>query len=233
VAGADLVVTMLLDADAVEEAMAGGGALEAMRDDAVWVQMSTVGLDGVERLSKLAEERGVAYVDAPVLGTKQPAEQAQLIVLAGGPDDAKERAQPVFEAVGAKTVDLGEAGAAMRAKLMLNHWVLALVEATAETIALAEALGLDPQLFLDTIEGGPLDSKYAQMKGAAVIAREMPPAFPLSGALKDVGLILEAAERHDFDAALAATVQRKMQQAVDAGHGDEDMAATYYASHGE
>src|SRR5205085_2669846 len=111
-----------------------------------------------------ASEHGVPYVDAPVLGTKQPAEEGKLIVFASGPDEALERARPVFDAVAAKVVELGEAGTGTRAKLMLNHFVMALVENIAETMALGEALALDPKLFLETIEGGPLDSGYTQMK---------------------------------------------------------------------
>ena len=230
VEGADLVVTVLFDGAAVESVMTDGGALAAMRDDAVWVQVGTVGIVAHERLAKLADERGVALVDAPVLGTRQPAEQGQLTVLAGGADDAKQRAKPVFGAVASKTVDVGPVGAAMRAKLMLNNWVLSLVEATAETMALGETLDLDPKLFLDVIAGGALDSQYAQIKGKSMLAREFPPAFPLVGAVKDAQLILEAAKRHDFDAALTQAIERKMEAAADLGHGDEDIAATWYAS---
>ncbi len=230
VAGADVVVTVLADGDAVTAAMEDGGALAAMADDALWLQMSTVGIAGTEALAALAEERSVPFVDAPVLGTKAPAEKGALTVLASGPDDVHERCAPVFDAVGVKTVWLGEAGTATRAKLVLNHWVLSLTEAVAETVALAEALDIDPQLFLDTIEGGPLDSGYAQMKGGAMIAGSFDPSFTLSLAHKDAGLVLEAAERHEHGAAIAEVVERQMAKAIEAGHGDEDMAATYFAS---
>ena len=203
VAGADVVVTVLADGDAVTAAMEDGGALAAMADDALWLQMSTVGIAATEALAALAEERDVPFVDAPVLGTKAPAEQGALTVLASGPDDVHERCAPVFDAVGVKTVWLGQAGTATRAKLVLNHWVLGLTEAVAETVALAEALDIDPQLFLDTIEGGPLDSGYAQMKGGAMIARSFDPSFTLALARKDAGLVLEAAERHEHEAAIA------------------------------
>jgi 3-hydroxyisobutyrate dehydrogenase len=233
VAGADVVVTMLADGDAVTAAMEDGGALSAMADDALWLQMSTVGIAATEALAALAEERSVPFVDAPVLGTKAPAEQGALTVLASGPDDVHERCEPVFDAVGAKTMWLGEAGTATRAKLVLNHWVLSLTESVAQTIALAEAIDIDPQLYLDVIEGGPLDSGYAQMKGAAIIGRSFDPSFSLSLARKDAGLVLEAAERHEHEAALAEVVERQMGRAVEAGHGDKDMAATFYGSRPE
>lgn len=233
VAGADIVITMLADGDAVTAAMEDGGALAALADDALWLQMSTVGIAATEALAALAEERSLAFVDAPVLGTKAPAEKGALTVLASGPDDVHERCAPVFDAVGAKTTWLGEAGTATRAKLVLNHWVLALTESVAETVALAEALDIDPQLYLDMIEGGPLDSGYAQMKGAAIISRSFDPSFTLSLARKDAGLVLEAAQRHEHEAALAEVIDRQMARAIEAGHGDQDMAATYFASRPE
>ena len=225
-AGADLVLTLLSDGDAVSS------SVEDVSFEGVeaWLQMSTVGVAATERLASVAGERGVAFVDAPVLGTKQPAEKGELIVLASGPSGARDAARPVFEAVGARTVSLGEAGAGTRLKLVLNNWLVGLVEGLAETIGLAEALGVDPAVFLDTIDGGPLGPAYAQLKGRAMIAREFPAAFSLSLARKDAGLVLEAASRCGFDAALARVVAAKMDEAIAAGHGDEDMAATVYAS---
>src|SRR5215207_9730666 len=123
------------EAAAVEEAV-GGNVLPALVEDGVWLQMSTVGTEWSDRLEKLAAERGVAYVDAPVLGTKQPAEQGALIVLASGPEEVRERSQPVFDAVGSKTLWLGPAGAGSRLKLVVNNWIVGLIGALAETTAL-------------------------------------------------------------------------------------------------
>jgi 3-hydroxyisobutyrate dehydrogenase len=233
VRGADIVITMVSDGDAVTAAMEDGGALAAMPDDALWLQMSTVGIAATEALAALAEERSVPFVDAPVLGTKAPAEQGKLQVLASGPDDQRERCAPVFDAVGASTRWLGEAGAGTRAKLVLNSWLLSLTESVAETVAFAESIDVDPRVFLQTIEGGPLDCAYAQTKGGAMIERSFAPSFSLSLARKDAGLVLEAAERHDQPVPIAEVVARQMEKAQDAGHGDEDMAATYWASAGD
>jgi 3-hydroxyisobutyrate dehydrogenase len=221
--GADFVITMLADGEAVEHTVR-----ELDFGDAVWLQMSTVGIDATERLMELAGD--VPFVDAPVVGTKQPAEKGELIVLASGPRDARERAKPVFEAVAARVVELGDAGEGTRLKLVINSWLVILVEGLAETIAFSEAIGIDPERFLETIEGGPTGPAYAQLKGKMMVARKFDPAFSLALARKDAQLVLEAAERHGFDAALVEVVTRKMDEAIDAGHGDEDMAATFYAS---
>ena len=107
--------------------------------------------------------------------------------------------------------------------------MLALIEGLAEAVALAEAAGLDPQLFLDAIAGGPTDAPYAQAKTAMMIARDFPPSFALAGALKDADLVLELAGEVGVEMAVTEGVRRHLALAADRGHGDEDMAATYWA----
>lgn len=227
--GADLVLTVLSDGDAVTEVLEDGGALAAMADAAVLVQMSTVGIAATEAVAALAEDRGIALVDAPVLGTKAPAEKGELIVLASGPPDAVERCRPVFEAVGSKTVELGDAGGGTRMKLVLNNWLLSLTAALAESVALAEQLDLDPSLFLDVIRDGPLGLPYADLKGKAMIKRSFDPSFAASLAAKDAGLVLEAAVRKELKLLLAQAAASRYRATTDAGHGDLDMAAVLLA----
>jgi 3-hydroxyisobutyrate dehydrogenase len=228
--GADIVVTMLADGPAVNGVMTEGGALDAMRDDAIWLQTSTVGIEWTERLAGLAEDRGVAFVDAPVLGTKAPAEQGQLTVLASGPEAALDAAAPVFDAVGSKTVRLGEAGGGTRLKLVVNNWLLSLLGDLAETIAFAQRIGVPPESFLEAIDGGAVGAPYAQMKGPMMLKRDFPTSFPLKLALKDLELVLEAAERHDAAMPVASAAAQNFRRAVEQGHGDEDMSAVYHAS---
>ena len=227
--GAEVIVTMLTDTGAVEDVMRA--AAPAAPAGAIWWQASTVGIDGVERLESLAREDGLIFVDAPVLGTRGPAEEGKLTVLASGPADALDRLMPLFEAVGAKTIRLGdEPGAATRAKLVLNHWVLAVTEGIAETVVLAERLGLDPRVFLEAIEGGTLDLGYAKLKAPGMIEGELPVAFPLKHAFKDADLVLEAADRYDVDLGLMPAVRERFARAAAAGHGDDDMGMVVEAT---
>lgn len=225
--GADFLLTMLSDAGVIESVVEEGGALSALADGGVWLQMCTVGSKGNERLANLAKQNGVAYVDAPVLGTKQPAEQGQLIVLASGPDELREKCEPVFESIGSKTVWLGEAGGGSRLKLVINSWIVGLLGVLAETISLARATGVDPQRFLETIEGGPLDLPYAQMKGNMMIEEDFPTSFSATLARKDAGLVLDAAGAIDLRLAIAEAVAAHFDEAIEAGYGEEDMAAIY------
>jgi 3-hydroxyisobutyrate dehydrogenase len=184
----------------------------------------------VERLMRIAEEHRCALVDCPVLGTKEPAEKGELVVLAAGPDDALDRAQPVFDAIGSKTVRLGDTGAASRMKLVLNSWIVALVESLAETIAYSESIGVDPAKFLEVIDGGPMGAPYAQLKGKMMAEREFPTSFPLKHSLKDARLVLESAQRAGIRLPLIEVVAEQMERAVKQGHGDEDLAASIRAS---
>jgi 3-hydroxyisobutyrate dehydrogenase len=228
--GASIVLTILSDADAVTSAMEGAdGALAGAEDGNIWLQMSTIGIEGTERCAALADQRGLTLVDAPVVGTKQPAEQGKLTVLASGPDDVRERCEPIFDSISQKAVWLGEAGAGTRMKLVINSWLLSLVEGLAETVAFAEGIDIDPAQFLETIAGGPIDNAYAQMKGKMMIERSFEPAFKLELAAKDARLVLEAAQRHDLDLPMLDAIRSQLEQAAEQ-HGEKDMSAAYLAS---
>lgn len=224
--GAELVLTVLADADStaetIEEVEFGQGA--------VWIQSATVGIDGAERLAQLAEEKGVAFVDAPVLGTRKPAENAELVVLASGSDDALDRCRPLFDAIGRETRRLGPAPNGSKLKMVTNLWLLAVTEGAAEAIALAEGLGLDPREFLAAMEGSQIDTPYLHLKGEAMLERKLDPSFKLELAAKDSALVLEAADRAGVDARVTRAVREAFERGVELGHGDEDMAAVYFAS---
>jgi 3-hydroxyisobutyrate dehydrogenase len=226
--GAELVLTMLADADSIAETVEE----VAFAADAVWLQLATVGLDGAERLAELAQEKGVAFVDAPVLGTRQPAEEAKLVVLASGADDALDRAQPVFDAIAQKTQRLGPVPNGSKLKLVVNLWLLAVTNAAAEAIALAEGLELDPHDFLSTMEGSQIDTPYLHLKGEAMLERRLDPSFRLELAEKDAALVLEAAKRAGVETRVARAVYEAFDSAAELGHGDKDMAAVYFAAKG-
>lgn len=235
VRGADVVLTMLYDGAAVLEVMRQ--AAPALPDGAAWVQSTTVGVDSVGELAALAREHGLEFFDAPVLGTRQPAEAGQLLVLAAGAAERRQAVAPVLDAVGARTVWTGEdaaAGTATRLKLVANSWVLAVTNATGEVLALAQALGVDPQNFFDAIDGGPLDMGYLRAKADAILNdRLTPPSFTVATAAKDASLIVQAGERHGVRLDVAAAGAERFGRAAAQGHAEEDMAAAYYASFDE
>ena len=225
-AGADVVLTMLADADAALDVARRAN----LADGQIWWQASTIGLEGIEQCAGLAEETGAVLVDAPVLGTRLPAEEGKLVVLASGPDSALDACAPLFDTVGQRTMRLGAAGTATRLKLAVNLWVLVVTQGTAETIAFAQSLGVKPEWVLDALEGGALDLPYFRMKSKLMLDEDFPASFALALAAKDARLVAEAAERHSADLPVARAIAERFTQATEAGHGEEDMAATYRLS---
>jgi 3-hydroxyisobutyrate dehydrogenase len=228
VAGAEVVLTMLFDLDATRSVVEE--AADALAEDVVWLQTGTVGPDGTAELAQLASTRGIGLLDAPVLGSRKPAEDGTLVVLASGDPQLRERATPVLDAISSKVVWAGDApGAASALKLACNAWVLSLTAATAQSLALARALQLDASLFLEAIAGGATDSAYAQTKGPAMLAADFTPAFGLDGAVKDLGLILDAARVSGVHTGLLEALQQAYTGASARGHGADDIAAVYTA----
>ncbi len=228
VAGARVVITMLPTAQAVDEVMFAG-VLEAFAPGAVWAQMGTIGLAATaEFAGRLGQQRpDVMFVDAPVSGSKGPAEAGQLLILASGPPAAQQVADPAFAAIGRKTVWLGEAGQGSRMKLVVNAYMSTLIEGVAEALELAGHLGIDAAALASAIEGGPLDAPIADAKLHKMDIGDFAPEFPLEWALKDVDLAIEAAGSDHLP--LLEALSRQWRAAVNAGHGRQDVSAVRLA----
>jgi 3-hydroxyisobutyrate dehydrogenase len=226
---ADVVITMLPTADAVESVIFDGGVAGAFADGCVWAQMGTIGVEATLRIrDRLAAQRpGVLFVDAPVSGSKGPAEQGQLLILASGPAAAADRVGPVFGVLGRKTVWLGEAGRGSVVKLVVNAYMSILIEGVAETMELADRLGIGHQQLAEVIEGGPLDAPIADAKLHKMDRGDYAPEFPLEWALKDVDLAIGAAGGQAPP--LLAALSGQWHAAVAAGHGRQDVSAARLA----
>jgi 3-hydroxyisobutyrate dehydrogenase len=226
--GADVVITMVADGEAVTQTMTGStGALETLRPGSVWIQMGTIGVEWTDRFATLAAAHGIEFVDAPVSGSDAPAREGTLIVLVSGPEETRARLQPIFDVIGRKTIWLGPAGNGSRLKLVLNNWLAVQVEGMAETIALTQALGLDSHLFLEAIDGEPLGSPYAVAKGRAMITHEYAAGFAMRLGLKDVRLGLDAARERNLELPITAAVAQRFEKAIADGHADEDVASVF------
>ena len=228
VKGADVVLSMLFDVDAVLDVLRQAAA--ELKPDAVVLQSSTVGAKGMAAVATLAEELHLRVLDAPVLGTKQPAEQGKLVVLASGDSALRLAVAPVFEAIGSRTVWAGdELGQASALKLACNAWVATITAGTAQSLALATSAGLDPQLVLDAIQGGPTDTPYMHVKGKAMIEKNYDVSFALDGVRKDLDLMSAAASESGVNSALLDALRSTFASASEQGHGDDDMASVISA----
>jgi 3-hydroxyisobutyrate dehydrogenase len=220
---ATIVVTMVTDADAVMSIARDQGMLGALAPGAIWAQMSTIGVAGIERVASLVdgERPDVVLVDAPVSGSREPAEQGQLVIFASGPGEARARVAPLFDALGQRTIWVGPVGAGSRLKVVNNTWLAFASEAVTASVALARRLGFEADVVVDALGGGPLVSPWQKAKLDRIAQGEYSAQFALSLALKDVHLALEVAG-HDRFAALAC-LAGEWQQAVDQGLGDQDL----------
>jgi 3-hydroxyisobutyrate dehydrogenase len=224
-----VIITMLPNADITADLMIGEDVLAAMPAESTWVQMATIGADAVERLASETRTRqpGVTFVDAPVSGSRDPAEHGQLLILASGPPVAAQRLEPVFRVLGRATLWLGPAGAGSRMKLVLNTWLAFQVEGAAEVAALATRLGVPGPGLLDALRGNPLASPYALGKLAKMFEHDDRADFSLDLALKD--LDLATSEAGAGVVPLAASIAERWRSLVQNGFGGLDVSA---ARHG-
>jgi 3-hydroxyisobutyrate dehydrogenase len=223
VARAGIVVTMVPDTDAVISIATDQGMLDALAPDSIWVQMSTIGLAGIDRVADLVESRrhDITLLDAPVSGSKEPAEHGELTIFASGPEHARARVQPLFDALGQRTVWVGALGAGSRMKLVNNTLLAFKAEGLASSVAVAHQLGLDITTVIDALGGGPLLSPWDTAKLQRMAKDDYSPQFALSLALKDVHLALEDVDASRLEA--FAALAREWERAVDDGHGAEDL----------
>ena len=228
VRGAEIVVTVLKDGPAVNEVIAA--ALPSLAEGAIWLQLSTVGAEATDIFTRFAAENGLVFYDAPVQGTRQPAEQGKLVILASGPESGRDSAQSVFDAIGQRTLWVSDTpGASSRLKLALNAFVFALTHGTAEALAIARALGVNPALVIEAVTGGPLDSGYFQAKSAAMLKGDFTTSFSVENGVKDAKLVVEALAGTDVRADLAEAGLARFNRVADAGYGEKDIAASLLA----
>jgi len=226
---ADVVITMLATHEAINSVIFDQGTIDAFAQDCVWAQMATIGVEEtLEIARRVAGQRtDVAFVDAPVSGTKGPADRGELSILASGPEPAQKVLAPIFSVLGRKTVWLGEAGQGTRMKMVLNAYLAILIEGVAEAAELADRLGVEHRQLAAAVEGGPLAAPLALAKLRKIDEHDYEPEFPLQWALKDVDLALEAS-RGDSLPVLTA-LSRQWHAAVSQGHGREDVSAARLA----
>jgi len=219
---APIVVTMVTDADAVVSIAGDQGMLAALAPGSIWVQMSTIGVTGIERVAAMVDDQrpDVTLVDAPLSGSKEPAEKGQLTIFASGPDEVRSRLAPLFDALGQRTIWVGAVGAGSRVKIVNNTWLAFAAEGVSASVALARRLGLETETLVDVLGGGTLMSPWQAAKLQRIAKDDFSAQFALSLALKDVHLALQAADNR---LAVLACLADEWQEVVDHGLGDQDL----------
>jgi 3-hydroxyisobutyrate dehydrogenase len=222
---AEVVLAMLTDGATTESVLEQ--IIPALRQNAIFCQMGTIGVEATDRLiARLADARpDVVYIDAPVSGTKAPAENAQILILASGDRQRAEKLEPVFAAISKGARWLGAAGAGSRMKLVVNAWLIAMMQGLAESTSLAQQFGFSTDDLWSVLEGGPLAAPYAKVKLDTIKGGDYTPQMQLVWALKDAQLALDAAEAQSMPG--LQNIAQLWQQAVEAGYGEQDLAVIY------
>jgi 3-hydroxyisobutyrate dehydrogenase len=226
---ADVVLTMVPTIASIEETMPR--ALVAMKQGAIWLQMSTIGVEGTQRAYALATKQrpDVVFVDAPVSGSKTPAENGKLLILAAGPAVALDALVPVFDVLGQKTMRWERVGAGSQMKLVMNTWLAVLGEGMAELATFAQSLDLPLEDVAACLGSTQLNAPWALTKLQKIQQNAFDAEFALGLATKDVHLALDAVARAKRKLPVVESIAAQWDRALEAGYGDRDVIGAYLA----
>jgi 3-hydroxyisobutyrate dehydrogenase-like beta-hydroxyacid dehydrogenase len=224
---ADLVWMCVADTKAVEAVLFGAGGVEAvLRPGVIVVDSSTIAPLSTRQFAERVRAKGAEYVDAPVTGSKIGAENAQLLFIVGGPEKTVAKLDPLFMALGKKVIRVGETGAGGSAKIGMNLMIAAIFEGFAEALALTGKLGVPPEKLVELIQNSMIRSGVTDYKASFVLQQDWSPNFPLRLMLKDIHLMLDAAREEKLKLPALQEIEKIYQKAVEAGHANDDYAAT-------
>lgn len=228
VADADIIFSMLSNPEAVRELfLEDGGGLDQMKKDALWVDSSTVNPSFSREAHKVAESKGIRFIDAPVAGTKPHAENAQLSFFVGGTAENIEPIKPYLDAMGAKSIPFGKVGQGSAFKMLVNIMLAQSMLVFSEAVLLGEALNIDREFLLNVIPGLPVIAPFTKMKVDMIRSGEYDTQFPLELVHKDIHLAAVSAYEAGRPLFLANLSKDIYAQALKAGMGRQDFAAVH------
>lgn len=225
--GAEVVWMCVSDTKAVENVLFGaGGVEEALAEGMMIADSSTISPSATLRFAERVKARGVAYVDAPVTGSKIAAESGSLIFMAGGDEAALARLDPLFKAMGKQVFHMGETSKGQATKLAMNLQIALIYEGFAEALTLAAKLGVDIARLMPLVQASMVRSGVVDYKTPFILKRDFSPNFPLRLMLKDIHLALDAAKESRVRLPGLEAVEEVYELAAEEGHQDLDYAAT-------
>lgn len=225
-ARSDVVITMLPDSPDVEAVALGtDGIIQGIRPGSLWIDMSTIAPATTRKIAAEFAKAGVVSLDAPVSGGERGAIDGTLSIMIGGPQDAFERAQPIFAALGKNIVRIGETGAGQVCKACNQIVVGVTIEAVAEAFALARASGVDPVAVRSALLGGFAQSKILEMHGQRMIDHNFVPGFKSRLHRKDMNIATSSAEERGITIPAAGLVKDRFDELIARGEGDLDHSA--------
>jgi len=224
----DITIAMLADPAASREACFGkDGVLAGLAQGRGYIDMSTVDDDTAREIAEAVTAKGARFLEAPVSGTKKPAEDGTLVILAGGDRSLYDEAGPLFDKLGKKRVFLGNVGQGARMKLVVNMIMGQMMVALSEGLALGLKGDLDGEQILDVLEAGAMACPIFKGKGPMLLRGDATTSFPLKHMQKDLRLAVALSEQLGQSLQGGSTANEIFKRANIAGHGDADIAAVY------
>lgn len=222
----DVIITMLPDSPHVQDVIAGdGGVLEGAREGSLWIDMSTISPVVTQSLARMARERGVGALDAPVSGGDVGARQGTLSIMVGGSDGDFRRAAPIFEVLGKTVVHVGDSGAGQIVKAC-NQIVVALtIEAVSEALVLGAKAGVNPEMIIAVLSGGLAGNKVMEVRKSNFLQHDFTPGFKVALHHKDLGIALAAGREYGVPLPTTALVEQMLLALKMRGQGEQDHSA--------
>lgn len=226
VAASEVTIAMLADPFAARDVALGPtGVVACLKPGQAYVDMSTVDPDTARAIDVAIHQVGGRFLEAPVSGSKKPAEDGTLVIMAGGDRSLYDDMLPIFEVLGKKSFYLGNPGQGASLKLIVNMTMGGMMTLLAEALALGSKSDLDPALVLDALTSGAIANPLFQLKGERIIQGEYPTNFPLKHMQKDLRLAVELGDQLGQPMHTVATANESFKRARAAGFGDEDFSA--------
>lgn len=223
---AEIIIAMVTGPEALDQLLWGPqGAAGAFNEKKVFINMSSVSPRYTRELAARLAETGVTFIDAPVSGTKKPAEEGSLVILAGGPQDQIKELEPLFLTMGKKVIYCGEVGQGSMMKMFINLLLGIMMAGFAECLNFGRLGGLDFEAMLDTVASGAMNAPMFQVKAANLRDKNHPPAFPFKHLTKDAKFVVDTAYETGAPVAMGQTVLHLYRLGLAQGWGDEDISA--------
>lgn len=222
----DIIFVMVSDDTATKEVFKGeSGIIQGLKKDKIVVDMSTVSPNTSKELSNLVLEKGANMIDAPVSGSVKPAEEGNLVILAGGEEKTYQTLKPLFDILGKESFYLGTSGSGTSAKLAINSFLGITIQGLAETVLFAEKAGISNNVMLNIINESVLQSPITKLKTNNIVEDNYKAAFALKHGKKDLGLALDQIRELAIDLPLVEKTADTFEEAYNKGYGEQDIMA--------
>ena len=224
----EVIIVMVTGPEAVKKVvLAENGIVEGLQPGTIVINMSTVAHDTTTGAADIIESADGKFLDVPVSGTKKPAEDGTLVILAGGKEDLVQEVTPLLNSMGKQIIYCGDVGQATNMKLMINLLLGSMMQGFSEALTFGKKAGLDFDTIMDTIDAGGLSSLFFNAKGNLIKEGDYTKNFAAELLHKDLSLVLEEAGNYGVPLPQTAAAREVLNSAKAFGFGDEDMAAVY------